>query len=247
MGSNSVDQNNHHEAIEVFQLDRRRLDSLHQKLSTQPSLLSQSAGRVTCSIFRVPQTFIDHNGQALYYPDVVSIGPFHRGKPHLQIIQERKYQYLAQLLSRTKLSLEDLFNSLQHLQEKARESYSETILLDAHDFVELMVVDGCFVLELFRKVAKLVRFANDDPIASMSWIFSFLLRDLLRLENQLPFFVLQKLFEVSRSEEERNGPSLQTLILTFFSYAVQKLDDVTEKFHNQQLRMNFVAYQNFRK
>ncbi|GMH26327.1 hypothetical protein Nepgr_028170 [Nepenthes gracilis] len=202
MGSNSVDQNNHHEAVEVCQLDRRCLDSLQQKLSTPPSLLSQSAGRVTCSIFRVlglvtplvPQTFVDLNGQALYHPHIVSIGPFHQGKPHLQIIQERKYQYLAQLLSRTNLTLEYLFNSIQHLQMKARESYSETILLDAHEFVELMVVDGCFVLELFRKVAKLVRFANDDPIASMSWIFSFLLRDLLRLENQLPFFVLQRLF-----------------------------------------------------
>ncbi|GAB4856410.1 hypothetical protein Ancab_014329 [Ancistrocladus abbreviatus] len=236
MGASSPDHNhrgNHQQGIQLFQLDHTRLDSLHQKLTTPPRLLSKSAGRPTCSIFKIPRSFVDVNGQSLYYPHIVSIGPFHRNKPHLQMIEEHKYQYLSQLLSRTELTLQDLFNSLQPLEKSARESYSEIIHLDEQEFLEMMVVDGCFVLELFRKVGKLVRFQADDPIASMSWVFSFLLRDLLRLENQLPWFVLERLLEVTGSENERSsGWSLASLSLNFFSYAVEKLD--AGKFHHLQ-------------
>ncbi|GAB4833452.1 hypothetical protein Ancab_031695 [Ancistrocladus abbreviatus] len=219
-------QQNHDESIEVFQLDSQRLHSLQQKITTPPRLLSKSAGKVTCSIFKVPQSFVNVNGDHLYHPHIVSIGPYHRNKLHLQMIEERKYVYLGGLLSRcSELTLEKLFNSLQPLEKSARESYSEIIDLDEHEFVEMMVVDGCFVLELFRKVAKLVRFETDDPIASMQWVFSFLLRDLLRLENQLPLFVLERLWEVSRSAYERgSGWSLVSLSLHFFSYGFEKLE-----------------------
>ncbi|GAB4834218.1 hypothetical protein Ancab_032483 [Ancistrocladus abbreviatus] len=106
-----------------------------------------------------------------------------------------------------------------------KELHSENIDLDEHEFVEMMVVDGCFVLELFRKVAKLVRFETDDPIASMQWVFSFLLRDLLRLENQQSLFVLEGLWEASRSVDEREcGWSLVSLRLHFFKYDFEKLD-----------------------
>ncbi|GAB4834174.1 hypothetical protein Ancab_032439, partial [Ancistrocladus abbreviatus] len=89
----------------------------------------------------------------------------------------------------------------------------------------MMVVDGCFVLELFRKVAKLVRFETDDPIMSMQWVFSFLLKDLLRLENQQSLFVLERLWELSRSAYEReSGWSLVSLRLYFFKYDFEKLD-----------------------
>ncbi|GAB4833457.1 hypothetical protein Ancab_031700 [Ancistrocladus abbreviatus] len=236
MFTNSAEQNHHndHQVIELFQLDRTRLDSLQQKLNTPPRLLSKSAGRPTCSIFKIPQSFVAVNGKHLYYPHIVSIGPFHRNEPHLQMIEEHKCQYLSQLLTRrSDLSLETLFKSLQPLEKWARESYSEIIHLDEHEFVEMMVVDGCFVVELFRKVSRLVRFEADDPISSMSWIFSFLLRDLLRLENQLPWFVLERLLEVTGTENERSlGWSLATLSLNFFSYSVENLD--AGKFHHLQ-------------
>ncbi|GAB2300688.1 hypothetical protein Dimus_034726 [Dionaea muscipula] len=229
MGGNSMDQNQHqhpNDAVEkIFKLDRHRLETLKQKLATPPRLLSTTAGRSTCSIFKIPQSFVDVNGR-FYHPHIVSIGPFHRGRPHLEMFEEHKYHYLSQLLSRTQLPLENLFMSLHPLELPARESYSEAIHLDSHDFVEMMVVDGCFIIELFRKVSKLARFQPDDPIASMSWILSFLLRDFVRLENQLPFFVLERLYEVTRLYGDTGGPTLARLSLNCFEYAFDKLEDV---------------------
>ncbi|GAB4856411.1 hypothetical protein Ancab_014330 [Ancistrocladus abbreviatus] len=95
-------------------------------------------------------------------------------------------------------------------------------------------------------VAKVVKFEADDPIASMQWILSFLLRDLSRLENQLPLFVLERLWDVTRSETEReSGWSVVALSLNFFSYAAEKLDpqksrDVQGKHLLDLLRSAFI-------
>lgn len=53
----------------------------------------------------------------------------------------------------------------------------------------------------------------DDPIFTTRWMLRTLQRDLLMLENQLPFFVLQELFNLTSSTQE---PTLIDLVLTFF-------------------------------
>ncbi|KAL9262934.1 UPF0481 protein-like protein [Drosera capensis] len=208
------------------------LSSLHTKLTTPPRLLSTSAGRPSCSIFKIPDSFIAVNGPNLYNPSIVSIGPIHHGRPHLAMIQEHKYLYLSQLLRRLD-HLEPLIilRSILDLESTARECYSvrfDEIRRD--EFVEMMVVDGCFVIELFRKTVKMAGWEPDDPIVSMRWIFWFLLRDFLRLENQVPFFVLERLFSVTSSDEEkRSGVRLTRLCLDFFANAFEGLEGVGEQ------------------
>ncbi|TKY62027.1 UPF0481 protein [Spatholobus suberectus] len=113
VGSNNMEE----------EIDRERFASTELKNSENPKLLSKAAGKKSCSIFRVPPSLIEVNGKA-YQPRIVSIGPYHRAQPRLNMIEEHKWRYLGSLLSRTHtigLSLEDLF--------KARECYSETIHL----------------------------------------------------------------------------------------------------------------------
>ncbi|KAF2321657.1 hypothetical protein GH714_000931 [Hevea brasiliensis] len=72
-----------------------------------------------------------------------------------------------------------------------------------------------------------------DPIFSMTWLPFCLMRDLLRLENQIPFFVLDSLFKLSilssRNKGSQGTLSLTHLALKFFNYAVQSPDEVLEK------------------
>nr|DAD48642.1 TPA_asm: hypothetical protein HUJ06_018579 [Nelumbo nucifera] len=222
------------------EVNKDRLASLQQRILQAPQLLNSLAGSRDCCIFRVPQSLIDINGQA-YQPLIVSIGPYHRGEEHLKMIEEHKWRFLGSFLSRTQRSLEDYLTDLKKLEEKARKCYSETINLDSDEFVEMMVLDGCFAIELFRIVGKSVKASPNDPLFAMSWVLPFLLRDLLRLENQLPFFVLQRLFDLS--EKENIGLSLVTLALLFFDYAFEFLDSagrtlndqvVIDKFNNLQ-------------
>ncbi|KAJ6398355.1 hypothetical protein OIU77_019204 [Salix suchowensis] len=145
----------------------------------------------------------------------------------------------SSVLSRTQckgLDLEVLLKAIQPLEQQARECYSQIIHLDSDEFIEMMVVDGCFIIELFRKVGNVVDFEDDDPIVTMAWIIPFFYRDLLRLENQIPFFVLECLFDITRMPGEESGPSLCKLALDFFNYALQRPDHIIARHNNLKAR-----------
>ncbi|KAK9268540.1 hypothetical protein L1049_000294 [Liquidambar formosana] len=114
---------------------------------------------------------------------------------------------------RKAICLEDLVGAMRELEQKTRVCYSEDFNINSDDFVQMMVVDGCFVVELLRLYKKLDKEDVDDPIFTTRWMLRTLQRDLLMLENQLPFFVLEELFKLTSLVEE---PSLVELTLKFF-------------------------------
>ncbi|KAL0426513.1 UNVERIFIED_CONTAM: hypothetical protein Slati_2826100 [Sesamum latifolium] len=237
MGNNPIeeDRNDEH-VVKIWQVNKERLTRMQQKIADTPRILSRSAGKSSCCIFKVPQSLIDINGRC-YQPHIVSVGPFHHGDPRLRMIEEHKWRFLGTLLKRTQqagkgLSLEDFLRAVQPLEADARECYSATIHFSGDEFIEMLVLDGCFVIELFRKFGGVVAFEADDPLLSMSWVYSFFLRDLIRLENQIPFFILQCLFDLTRTPGEESGPSLSNLTLKFFNNALQRSDEFVNKFQN---------------
>ncbi|KAG4132143.1 hypothetical protein ERO13_D08G014150v2 [Gossypium hirsutum] len=119
--------------------------------------------------------------------------------------------------------------AVEQMEERMRECYSEMIEIDKNSLVKMMVLDGCFVVELFCIVGGLSDTNIDDPIFNMQWILTFIMRDLLRLENQIPFFILETLFKLSISGSDRkNVRSLTQLSLEFFNYMVQRPVEVIE-------------------
>lgn len=236
MGNNSVEANETDEhVIGVWQVNKDRLTWMQQKIADTPRILSRSAGKSCCCIFKVPQSLVDING-GCYEPHIVSVGPFHHGDPRLKMIEEHKWRFLGTLMKRITqskdLSLEDLLKSVQPLEAKARECYSANIHYTTDEFVEMLVLDGCFIIELFRKFGGVIAFEADDPLLSLSWVYSFFLRDLIRLENQIPFFILQCLFDLTQLPGEESGPSLSKLTLKFFNNAIQRSDEFVDKFQN---------------
>ncbi|TXG58330.1 hypothetical protein EZV62_016159 [Acer yangbiense] len=233
IGSTSAEAEASH-VIRIWEVKQDRLASMHMKVSEPPRLLSSAAGKSSCCIFRVLQSFVDINGKS-YQPQIVSIGPYHHNKPNLRMIEEHKWRYLGSLLNRMKninIGLEDFLKALEPLELKARECYAESIHLDTDEFLELMVLDGLFVIELFRKVANLVQIESNDPIFTMAWILPFFYRDLLRFENQIPYFVLECLFDMSKIPEQQTSPTLSTLALEFFNNSLQRPDEEIAKYSN---------------
>ncbi|KAL9689263.1 hypothetical protein QQ045_033698 [Rhodiola kirilowii] len=197
--------------------------SMHHKMSTPPSILSKAAGTSSCSIFKVLQSLIEINGTKTYHPQIVSIGPYHHNKPDLQMIQEIKWTYLKSLVTRTQetlnLGLEDYLRAIHPLESKARACYSEQLVrYTVDEFVEMMELDGCFIIELFRKVRYMVVHDEDDPLFNMSWISSLFLRDLLQVENQLPCFINRSLFNLTSDDKQSSDKSLSILALELSSY-----------------------------
>ena len=232
---------NNNDPIKIREMSKDRVLLMHQKISEPPQILTNGAGKSTCSIFRVPQSLIEVNGQ-IYQPHIVSIGPYHHGEPQLKMIQEHKWRYLGSLISRTEktkgLKLEDYLVAIAEIEEKIRECYSETIHFNSDELVEMMVLDGCFLIELFRKASNPIRFEPDDPIISMAWIIPFFYRDLLRLQNQIPFRVLEILFEISKSgdDDDEDDTPLPLLALQFFDNVIQRPQGVIDKYRDLKPR-----------
>ncbi|XP_071728536.1 UPF0481 protein At3g47200-like [Rutidosis leptorrhynchoides] len=141
------------------------------------------------SIFKVPTELIDISPES-YIPQVVSIGPLHRAATHVQAFEARKATYLNDLLGWLDLphepTLEECVQKVTGSINYIKQSYNEMVSYTDVELAHMMVMDGFFILEFIYKV-------KDKDIDS--FLGESIMKDLLKLENQIPFFVLQDLFD----------------------------------------------------
>ncbi|KAJ1690130.1 hypothetical protein LUZ63_014285 [Rhynchospora breviuscula] len=144
------------------------------------------------TIFRLPAWFYEIN-KDLSEPKIVSIGPYHHGKQSVRAMEENKWSTLRDFLAQNgNAGFEIYLREMRLLEGQARECYSETVNLDSKEFVMMLLLDGCFILEFLFKLETKDLLA----ICSLNWAIECLSSDLCLLENQIPFFVIHKLFEI---------------------------------------------------
>ncbi|KAK9948753.1 hypothetical protein M0R45_004317 [Rubus argutus] len=223
--------------------------SLEETVNGTKWLLDPSAGKESCCIFRVPQCIVEIN-QKTYGPHIVSIGPYHHGQHHLEMMQQHKRRFLRDLLAQTPPStghpgLGDYRQVVASMEQDIRECYSDQSTLNKFcrdELVDMMVLDGLFIIELICKISELSNTRiKDDPVFHFASVFTDIMRDLLRLENQIPFFVLQKLFDTSRASRRDSNSSLAQLVLKYFGRTVEIPHEAVEGKHLLDLlRLSFI-------
>ncbi|KAK3006398.1 hypothetical protein RJ639_016636 [Escallonia herrerae] len=174
------------------------------------------------SIYRIPARVRDLNKKA-YLPQAVSIGPYHYDQEHLKPMDDHKQRALLHLLKRSNKSLQCFVDSLAQVAQDLKDSY-ETLdpgwQHDTYAFLKLMILDGCFMLEILRTATQtLDDYARNDPIFShhgQLYIMPYVKRDMLMLENQLPMLVLEKLVTVENEKDMHVQEFVNKLILKFF-------------------------------
>ncbi|KAM7461032.1 hypothetical protein LguiA_029153 [Lonicera macranthoides] len=166
-----------------------------------------------CCIFRVHNILRQVNENA-YEPDIIAIGPYHHGKENLKMMEEHKLRYLKHHIGEDTEKLNRYVLALRALEEEAYRCYAEPLTLDKEKWVEMMILDGCFIIELVQKFGDRHLREDNDHIFEMDWIVNTLQRDLLLFENQLPFFVLCRLFDLI--EGPNNHPLFVSRVLKFF-------------------------------
>ncbi|KAK4263555.1 hypothetical protein QN277_028949 [Acacia crassicarpa] len=144
-------------------------------------------------IYRVPHTLRCVKKEA-YTPNVISIGPFHHGNERLQDMEKHKQIMFKRFIQRAKSSLDDLVRFVRHFEPKIRASYSETIKLTEQELMEMTLMDAGFIIELFIMLEDDDWEESNDDKLSQPWLVSSILQDLILLENQLPFFVIEEIF-----------------------------------------------------
>ncbi|KAL7177463.1 hypothetical protein ACSBR2_030760 [Camellia fascicularis] len=196
----------------------------HVSLYIDEKLSQLSPTRTECCIFRVPDRLRRENEKA-YEPEILAIGPYHHGKDNLKQMEENKLWYLQKLVKRrNETSVDRYVRAMRELEERARKSYAGSINLNTDEFVQMMLLDGCFIIELFRKFEMRGLIDVDDPIYQLCLVRNVLRRDLLLFENQLPFFILAELFNMTKVESPQDD--IVRLSLNFLRHVLpyQKLD-----------------------
>ncbi|KAG8378193.1 hypothetical protein BUALT_Bualt08G0112400 [Buddleja alternifolia] len=152
------------------------------------------------SIFRVSDD-LRRVDEKLYEPKVVAVGHFHHSEDRIQKMEQHKFRYLKHLLKRRgESSVDEDVMAIRSLEEKARGCYAEPIYLNRDNFVHMLLLDGIFIIELIRKYLFYEFREKDDMIFQHEQVYSQLRHDLMLVENQVPFFVLEKLFNMTKSE-----------------------------------------------
>eukprot|EP00258_Populus_trichocarpa_P000514 XP_002298611.3 UPF0481 protein At3g47200 [Populus trichocarpa] len=191
-------------------VDIDSLTSSVESMMSQNLIMSDKA-----CIFKVPDILRRHSEKA-YTPNAFSIGPWHRHHRLMKYTEKVKLKYLKGLLCRrsASITLKGLIKSTRGIEKEARSCYAGPIDVGVEDFVRMLVIDGCFLIELFRKDQDNHLREDDDPIFNMSCMLQYLYHDLILVENQIPWLVLEHLFKMTA--EPGNTTTLAQLALPFF-------------------------------
>lgn len=194
-------------------IDAIWLESINNRIEQ----LSLGEGRGNPStIFRVPKSIRDVKPSA-YEPQIISFGPYHHGREHLKGMEEHKWSYLTDLLHRDRSkSLEGYLRKMKELEDRARSCYADPIgEKDSNSFVEMMTLDGCFLVEFAIKYSECQSLPQRKEYTAIDRSkFCMIVNDMMLLENQLPFFVLQGIWSFLQCA---NGEPSDELVMAFLS------------------------------
>ncbi|QCE13164.1 UPF0481 protein At3g47200-like [Vigna unguiculata] len=177
-------------------------------------------------IYRVPHNMRRVEPKA-YRPNNISIGPCHHGAPHLRNMEDLKTTFYRRLFNNhaNQPKLDQAFKFLEEQQTNVRRCYNEEIKFSSDEFLQMMLVDGSFIVQLLRDLSA-CDFQNVAPCLS-PWMLPIIRREMIMLENQLPMFVLSELFELTSVVSASSRPNLKDLALRFFYPLLQVDSDYT--------------------
>ncbi|KAJ3691410.1 hypothetical protein LUZ61_020574 [Rhynchospora tenuis] len=150
-----------------------------------------------------------------FTPRVVSIGPYHHGKSCLAKMEGHKSRFLKDFLSRdTSRSFEQYQHKLKKILEQRTTSYEYDATkfdLTSNKFVDIIILDGCFILEFLIKIYN----HTPDEIFKDEALLRYIKIDLLMFENQVPLFVLHML-RGDRQNHKGPIPTIEELLAYYF-------------------------------
>ncbi|KAL2319934.1 hypothetical protein Fmac_028903 [Flemingia macrophylla] len=150
-----------------------------------------------CCIYKVPSNLLKVKDVA-YTPQLVSIGPVHHKKEELEEMQKQKQRYFHFFWKRleNKGDLMRYKHFLEEEEQNLRRCYSKKFcdIISKEEFLEMILLDAVFIMELFlREAKKWVH--KDDYLMTQGCVSKSIQCDLMLLENQLPMIVLEKLYD----------------------------------------------------
>ncbi|GKA85936.1 UPF0481 protein-like protein [Tanacetum coccineum] len=154
------------------------------------------------SIYMVPSIYRDLSPRS-FTPRLVSIGPLHHHDEHLKGFEVQKATYMHHLFHKVLHSLgstpEQLMKAcvtrVSRSIDLIKECYIGMKTYPDSKLVKMMVTDACFILAFINNFAK-----PDSSLGENVLLYSHIFLDMVLIENQIPFFVLEDIYECTFSK-----------------------------------------------
>ncbi|KAH8507159.1 hypothetical protein H0E87_009610 [Populus deltoides] len=113
---------------------------------------------------------------------------------------------------------DEFWDALEKDENKIRQCYEAGFHRNksSERFLDLILYDAVFILELFLKYREGREKYTKDSILKEGWLRLAIRRDLILLENQLPFFILEKLYELLPVTVKGENTEFVTLACSYF-------------------------------
>ncbi|KAM0844122.1 hypothetical protein ACQ4PT_057269 [Festuca glaucescens] len=187
------------------------------------------------TIYKVPEEMKNSHKEA-YNPIIVWISLFNGDNETRRhgVIRGYKWCCMRKLISRhhllqeperTPVLLRRCLEALEGVLPRIISSYVPCHHQVRYDhglrqsILSIMLRDGCFILHRLIKYARIARREPANPTgsgASDNMVWGFVTCNLLLLENQIPFFVVQKLFQQLRTDPDESSDVLVASALRLF-------------------------------
>ena len=138
-----------------------------------------------------------------YDPTKISFGPYHHEKADLKEMEQVKTKYLSSLSKRNAvITPRDYFKGVRTIKDAVKACYEDLPKMVDEQFVNMMTRDAVALVEIIKTLTsdeEREKLGSEDGKEMM-------LRDMMLLENQIPFIVLEKIWQVQAVQQ--NPPSL---------------------------------------
>lgn len=192
--------------------ENHKIEIVH---SSDIAVGDESVAQPRRRIHRVPPQLRRRNEKRREYdPTIVSLGPYHHGRPELRAAEALKHRFLNRLASDSNTKKNLLHDMILDKIGEIRACYADDDCVDKFSDSELasmMLLDACFIVALMEGLA-------GDRDAFLIWhqclgvaTLQFAFPDLMLLENQLPFLVVILIVRLRRGKEEGHGLIYQFL------------------------------------
>ncbi|KHN18968.1 UPF0481 protein At3g47200-like [Glycine soja] len=219
-----------------------------------------------CSIYKVHYNLRKVNEEA-YTPQWISIGPIHLDKQELNPMQEHKKRYFHCFWERVsnEQAMRNFKHHLETKEDHIRHCYADKFPdIPKEKFVDMLLLDAVFIMELLLrncewksnsfkheheyKHTKSFRVRHsDDLILTQSWLSRNITRDMILIENQIPFFVLQKLYDdvvPGDNKKEEHTAGFVDLAIEYFAFydtQMSSSDETKRVLDKNQSRKNYFS------
>ncbi|KAK1417210.1 hypothetical protein QVD17_26334 [Tagetes erecta] len=146
-------------------------------------------------VFNIPKSVTIFKPEA-YLPQVIALGPYHHMVPHLYHMERYKISCAKSFFNRGEGNIkfrEVLINKLKELDPFVRGSYHSYLDFDDDTLSWIMAIDGLFLVNLLQKYT--VNLENKKLVLD-----AIVSRDLMLLENQIPFVVLKEIYRTMKTD-----------------------------------------------